>query len=218
MNNTINALKALRGTTLVLAAVFATIVIGLVYTPLQAHAALLTQQVQIGDTNSSVTSLQTFLSTFNDVYPSGLVTGYFGPLTEQGVIGFQNASGISAVGRVGPITLAAINADMLNGSGTVTSDANLDSPIMSGITVSSSANSATFTWTTNKPATDSVMYGSTSTFVYATSQSVIANGPGTSTTITVTGLQPNTTYYYVLQSVDAYGNITWTTSQPVKTD
>jgi hypothetical protein len=42
---------------------------------------------------------------------NGPITGYFGPLTFNGVIRFQKAHGISATGLVGPITRAQLNAE-----------------------------------------------------------------------------------------------------------
>ncbi len=43
----------------------------------------------IGDTRSNVTQLQSCLARDPSVYPEGLITGYFGPLTQRAVIRFQ---------------------------------------------------------------------------------------------------------------------------------
>ncbi len=45
--------------------------------------------LRVGMNNQDVTKLQTFLSRDTSLYPEGLVTGYFGPLTEQAAIRFQ---------------------------------------------------------------------------------------------------------------------------------
>ena len=183
--------------------------------PFQADAALLTQQLDQGMANSDVTSLQTFLSTYNNVYPSGLITGYFGPLTAAGVSGFQTANSIAAVGRVGPITLAAINAQM--GGGSVPPSGDISAPIMYPETVSSGSNSATISWSTSEAARSRVMYSTTLPFLYSTALSVSTNGYGSTANITIFGLQPHTTYYYVRESIDGSGNITWTIGRPVTT-
>ncbi|MFH1188373.1 MAG: carboxypeptidase regulatory-like domain-containing protein [bacterium] len=66
--------------------------------------------------NADVRALQTFLKNQgNDVYPEGLVTGYFGGLTEKAVQRFQEKHGIASsgdqgYGYVGPKTRAAINS------------------------------------------------------------------------------------------------------------
>ncbi len=173
--------------------------------PGAASAALLTQQLDLGMQNSDVTSLQTFLTSIPADYPSGLVTGYFGAMTQSGVSAFQSANGLAAVGRVGPLTLAAINSQMGGGSVGTTGDVN--APIMSPEVVTTTQSTATFSWTTNESANDRVLYSSTYPFLYATASSVSATGYGTATSISLTGLQSNATYYYVVQSVDSSGNV-----------
>lgn len=184
--------------------------------PFQTHAALLTQQLDQGMTHPDVSSLQVFLSTFGNVYPSGLVTGYFGPLTFAGVAGFQTANNISAVGRVGPITLSAINAAM-GGGNTPQPTGDVWAPTMTGITVSAGTNALSFSWATSESAHHRVMYSTTWPFLYATAPSVSATGFGSSTNITISGLQPRTTYYYVLESIDTSGNVMWTASRAAST-
>ena len=53
--------------------------------------------------------LQEFLKQHAEVYPEGLVTGYYGPLTEKAVKKFQEKYSIQSTGFVGPITRAKIN-------------------------------------------------------------------------------------------------------------
>jgi phosphodiesterase/alkaline phosphatase D-like protein len=61
------------------------------------------------------------------------------------------------------------------------------------------------------------MFATSWLFLYATASGVTASGYGTTGNITVTGLQPNTTYYYVIQSTDASGNLQETIGKPVTT-
>src|SRR3989338_8904446 len=44
-----------------------------------------TKILRLGVRGDEVTQLQEFLKQFPDIYPQGLVTGYFGPLTESAV-------------------------------------------------------------------------------------------------------------------------------------
>ena len=65
--------------------------------------------------NADVTALQTQLSLYPDIYPDGLVTGYFGPATERAVKLFQEKYGIAkkgeaGYGTVGPKTRAKLNS------------------------------------------------------------------------------------------------------------
>ena len=106
-----------------------------------ANAATLTRELQVGSTGQDVSDLQIFLAKDATIYPQGLVTGYFGLLTKAAVSNFQARNGISVVGRVGPITLAAINAQM-NGD--------TRSPMIGSLNVTVSSNSATLNWNTNE--------------------------------------------------------------------
>jgi len=174
--------------------------------PLLASAAILSSQLELGDTGSEVSALQTFLAADSSIYPEGLVTGFFGPLTEAAVKRYQAEFGISAVGRVGPITLASIN----NSGGTGgTNDVNASVP--NSITVTPGSNSATLAWTSNEPVFGRVMYSTGTQFVYASSPSVSSTvGFQNSQVVILNGLLSNTTYHYVLESVDIAGNMTWT--------
>ncbi|MBI4193388.1 MAG: peptidoglycan-binding protein [Candidatus Colwellbacteria bacterium] len=77
-----------------------------------------TKNLGLGSTGSEVTLLQQFLAKNKELYPQGIVSGYFGPLTKAAVIRFQNkyAStvlapiGLSAgTGYVGTLTRAELN-------------------------------------------------------------------------------------------------------------
>lgn len=64
-------------------------------------------------TNDEVSRLQKILAQSKEIYPEGLVTGYYGPATDRAVKKFQLAKGIvsadsSAYGLVGPVTKAAL--------------------------------------------------------------------------------------------------------------
>jgi len=77
----------------------------------------LIKQLRFGMTGEDVKLLQEILATDPDVYPEGLVTGYFGPLTRNAVKKFQKIAGIEQVGVVGPKTLSKINELLEEGAG-----------------------------------------------------------------------------------------------------
>lgn len=175
-----------------------------------SSAATLTRQLQIGMSGSDVSTLQSFLAQDINIYPQGLITGYFGSLTKAAVARFQALNGILAIGRVGPITLAAINARM---------DATQSDPasVLSNIGVSSSINSAVVSWNTNENAVGRVYYGVSPLSVTESFDDVFVSGGFVTQTdtsmntyknISLTGLQSNTTYYYMIYTKDASGNVT----------
>ncbi len=183
----------------------------LVSSPFLASAAVLTRQLQLGMSGSDVSQLQSFLAQDASVYPQGLVTGYFGSLTKAAVARYQTKNGISAVGRVGPQTMAYINR--VWGGTTVGNSAPLSAVALSSV----SGSQATVTWE-SAAASTGVIYYSTSPIgmTEATDNSAFSvNATGmmtahtdwrTSHSGTLTGLSPNTTYYYVVYSRDAAGN------------
>ncbi len=179
---------------------------------LKANAATLTRQLQLGMRGDDVSSLQAFLAKDATIYPQGLVTGYFGTLTRTAVSNFQTRNGLPAVGRVGPQTLAVINAQ-INGDGSA--------PSLNSLNVSVSSSTATINWNTNENSSAVVYYstlplsmteGSATSGVTIGGSSMIAHTDFRSThQATLSSLAPNTTYYYVLHVKDNLGNesISW---------
>src|SRR3989344_8549746 len=52
-----------------------------------------TKFLKKGESSEEVKQLQEFLKQFSDIYPEGLVTGFFGSLTENAVRRFQEKQG-----------------------------------------------------------------------------------------------------------------------------
>lgn len=96
------------------------LLVGLTFT-LFVSAAVFNTPLYKGLRHSDVEELQKFLKNppvgGPEIYPEGLVTGYFGPLTEAAVQRFQAKYGIvnsgtpetTGYGRVGPLTRAKLN-------------------------------------------------------------------------------------------------------------
>ncbi len=167
------------------------------------------QTLSLGSSGPDVVTLQTYLAADATLYPEGLITGYFGPLTQAAVIRFQTRYGIEQVGRVGPITLAKLNS-LISGGVIVNSDQY--APIMTAIAANVGPNSATISWKTNESARSRVMYSSAYPFLYASAASSADANMDLDQSVMLSGLVPNTKYYYVLESIDASGNIMWTTA------
>lgn len=183
-------------------------------------AVPLTGQVSMGSSGSNVSNLQSFLATNSSIYPQGLVTGYFGPLTRQAVMNFQTAYDISPVGNVGPLTLAAINRVIAAGYGIDVSGPQIFGPFVS----MSASRQATISWTTNEAASAKVFYDTRPITAFEASQSFtspiinasfvgLSSGFSGSQSVVLQNLTPGTLYYYMVQSTDASGNVSVTTQR-----
>lgn len=78
-----------------------------VATPAQTNVFIKTLQRGIRD--GEVKQLQEFLRQYPEIYPEGLITGYFGSFTEKAVKKFQEKYSIESIGIVGPKTRAKLN-------------------------------------------------------------------------------------------------------------
>ncbi|MBI4132667.1 MAG: peptidoglycan-binding protein [Candidatus Sungbacteria bacterium] len=78
----------------------------------QAAVADLVRTLREGTTGDDVKILQSVLAADPEIYPEGLITGYFGRLTAQAVRRYQAKHGIETVGAVGPKTLRKLNEDL----------------------------------------------------------------------------------------------------------
>ncbi|MBI1839113.1 MAG: peptidoglycan-binding protein [Candidatus Colwellbacteria bacterium] len=72
--------------------------------------ALFSKTLRKGIRGDEVKKLQAILKQFSDIYPGGLVNGYFGPLTEVAVKRFQEKYGLEQAGIVGPKTREVLNS------------------------------------------------------------------------------------------------------------
>ena len=173
------------------------------------HAATLTRQLEEGMSGADVSTLQAYLAQDPSIYPQGLVTGYYGFLTKSAVANYQSQVGLPSVGRVGPATMAALNIAM-SGSPTQMSG-DVSAPMLGAETLVTSMTAATIAWSTDEAANSRVMYSTSRPFLYASAWSAAsANGLSATANVTITGLQPHTTYYYTIESTDTSGNMSLT--------
>jgi peptidoglycan hydrolase-like protein with peptidoglycan-binding domain len=77
----------------------------------------LLKQLRVGMSGDDVRTLQEFLATDLDIYPEGLISGYFGPMTERAVKKLQKGMCLDQVGNVGPKTMWRINELLTEGAG-----------------------------------------------------------------------------------------------------
>lgn len=62
-----------------------------------------------GDRNENIKTLQALLATDSNIYPEGLITGFYGALTTRAVKKFQKKHGLEMVGFIGPKTKIKLN-------------------------------------------------------------------------------------------------------------
>lgn len=77
----------------------------------------LSRSLYRGLSGEDVQSLQEFLAEDSEVYPEGLITGFFGVRTEEAVRRFQRKHGVDALGIVGPKTRERLQTLALQGAG-----------------------------------------------------------------------------------------------------
>lgn len=191
--------------------------------PLFAHATVINRQLELGMSGSDVSAMQTFFATDPTIYPQGLVTGYFGFLTKSAVSNFQSKNGISSVGRVGPQTLPILNYQMEHG---MNGGADVAAPTISSVGVSKTNTTALVSWNTNDFARGKLFYSTSPIIMNNTFEATgvnfvepsVMNGtlaqydavPRTAHAVSITGLLPNTTYYYLIEVLDQSNNVSVT--------
>jgi peptidoglycan hydrolase-like protein with peptidoglycan-binding domain len=200
---------------LITTGIFAALVFTVFVQASQANAAI-TSQLEVGSTGSQVSQLQQFLATNARIYPEGIVSGYFGPLTQAAVTQFQVNYDIDQAGRVGPITMARMNGVMNSGLGL-----DISSAVIYNRTVTVGSNAVKISWNTNTQAWGKVFYSTSPlkiweaqmNFTPSTVSGVVVQGTsaGLGQSLTLLNLQPNTTYYYLIETRDFSGNVsvTW---------
>jgi hypothetical protein len=75
-----------------------------------APAPGITGDWRLGDANAEIRLVQTALAKDPAVYPQGLITGYFGPLTQAAVYKFQSKNGLPLTGITDAATREKLNA------------------------------------------------------------------------------------------------------------
>ncbi len=75
----------------------------------------ITKELYRGVSSDEVKKVQKFLKQFSEIYPEGLVTGYYGPLTEKAVKKFQEREGLAATGKIDETTRKNINEYLVEG-------------------------------------------------------------------------------------------------------
>jgi len=153
----------------------------------------LTRSLSRGSSGDDVRKLQEFLAKDKDVYPDGLVTGYFGPLTEKAVKKWQEKQGIDPVGVVGPKTLAALNQFVvasISQPGTTSpaipapAPSTPSSSIITTAPIVGSTTTISASTTLTTPAATSTSAAPTATSTASSSSATTQSAAGTSSTTT----------------------------------
>lgn len=76
----------------------------------QAEIKELRADIREGMTDADVKTIQELLASDPTIYPKGLVTGYFGPMTKEAIMRFQVKNGLEVTGLIDTETRAAMDA------------------------------------------------------------------------------------------------------------
>ncbi|KKT29014.1 MAG: hypothetical protein UW15_C0021G0012, partial [Parcubacteria group bacterium GW2011_GWC1_44_10] len=72
----------------------------------------LIRSLREGMTGDDIKALQAVLAKYPDIYPEGLISGYFGKATLRAVKRFQERENLPIVGLVGPLTLKKLEKEL----------------------------------------------------------------------------------------------------------
>lgn len=181
-----------------------------------AQTATFSRDLQVGSRGADVSQLQALLATDVNIYPQGLVTGYFGSMSKAAVEQFQAAYGLPVVGRVGPMTQSKLNSLAANGFSRIDTMA----PVISSPMATVSQNNAVITWNTSELTRAKVYYEGGS--IYLTEAVGAMAQPGISGTlaqgsalamthsVSIPNLTSGRAYQYVIVATDAQGNVSMT--------
>ncbi|MEK7192470.1 MAG: fibronectin type III domain-containing protein [Patescibacteria group bacterium] len=181
------------------------------------------RSLRLGLKGPDVGALQKFLARDKEIYPEGLITGYFGKLTEMAVKRWQSNYKIEPVGMVGPKTRAKLK-EILEAqppaSATPTEKVQLPQDTVAPVVdeesirvTSITSTSAIISWNTDELSDSAVRFTDdapcktsiTTDFcaVYSASDSVKTT---IGHRIVVSGLLYQTAYYFNVNSTDTAGN------------
>ena len=135
---------------------------------------------------------------------TGIATSQFtGSITLA--LGDALADGILQVAHGDTVTASYHDANDGTGSATVTDTATVDTtgPSIHQVTATSHATRATIGWTTNEPADSVVFYGTDADNLDRSQSSPVLTAAHA---VSLTNLDPLTTYYFTVTSTDAAGN------------
>ena len=76
----------------------------------QAEIKELRGDIREGMTDADIKTIQELLASDPTIYPKGLVTGYFGPMTKEAIKRFQAKNGLEVTGEIDAETRAAMDA------------------------------------------------------------------------------------------------------------
>jgi peptidoglycan hydrolase-like protein with peptidoglycan-binding domain len=195
----------------------AILTLALICTSAVANAQITGGTMKMGTRGSNVTALQQLLSTNRDIYPAGMVTGYYGPLTHSAVVQFQLHYNLAADGIAGPATIGKMNSVIAMGRGL-----DIYAPQIANVKTSSNGRVESISFNSNEPVRAYVYYdtnglmvrdsGASFTAPMVSGTAVSTSTYGTSNTVTTPTLNSNTNYNYMVLAVDQSGN--WNVYSP----
>ncbi len=185
----------------------------LTYTSVPAPITVL----KLGSRGGAVTALQEQLKGISGVYPEALITGYFGTLTEKAVKRLQAQNDLEQVGFVGPKTRELLLKLSTNQMDSGMNDRKVAPQILEVNSMVTSTTTAYVFWTTNKYTTSDFYYANSTPLASTTPLKISDSNMSFTHSVNISGLVPNTTYYYMIKINDNRGNPATTTERSFTT-
>jgi peptidoglycan hydrolase-like protein with peptidoglycan-binding domain len=170
--------------------------------------------LRVGSRGADVLALQNLLASDKDIYPSGLRTSYFGPLTKAAIIQFQLAYGLTADGLAGPATKNKVNSVIEAGVGI-----DISGPQINNFSVVTAGRNVTITFNSNEAVKTAIFYDTNPINLntwddtkLSLATPTISGTLNTDTTfslnkqIVLNNLSANTAYHYTVTATDQSGN------------
>ncbi|TSC70808.1 MAG: g-D-glutamyl-meso-diaminopimelate peptidase [Parcubacteria group bacterium Gr01-1014_46] len=165
-----------------------------------------TPSLRLGSRGDAVKVLQSQLSKVPNIYPEGLITGYFGTLTERAIKKLQGENGLEVVGIVGPKTRELLNKISKNSLFAMATNYIVTPQLF---VIESSSNSPTrgyVFWTANKNVKSEFWYSNTTPVASTSPANFFVNNLSFTHSVNLPGLSTSTTYYYMIKITDERGN------------
>ena len=170
--------------------------------------------LKLGSQGDAVKVLQLQLSKIPNIYPEGLISGYFGTLTAKAVRKLQAQNNLEQVGFVGPRTrelLSRISKERINNLGNnlgnssnISEEMNSPKVTPQVFVIESTSNSAStgyVFWTTSKNTTSDFYYSNITPLASTTPIKIKDNNLSFTHSVNINGLSTSTKYYFVIVSI-----------------
>lgn len=180
----------------------------------EVDRAVFVSALKIGSKGAEVMALQSLLKGQNNIYPEGLITGYYGPATQRAILRLQKVNGLEQVGFVGPKTRALLNKIASEGGQNYSY---LYPQIIELNATSTGPNHMYVFWSSNKPTTGELFYATQTPLASTTPWVYLETSRSLTHATNLNNLATGTTYYFQVKITDQFGVSSTSTEKSITT-